>query len=294
MAIRTINDPSGLSAELVERLVGLTAYDVVKTVAMYLPEIQALAPSAEAIVALGEAREQLLLLVPEIPELLEIAEHLEEIINGQKPASAITYNGETLDIILARLLFQSINIMSFTASPTVAEVGSVVQSVDLAWVISRSGNVQRINGTSITPSLRAYTYTVPIGVTSTFTLRLEEGTNGEYVFEATATVAFKRRRYWGTSANPSLSDAEIRALTSEFADDRVRSVVFNASGGKYPYYAYPASFGLPASIKVQGVSFSDYTIETRNFVNAFGASASYHIIRFNTIQTGSNIEVSFA
>lgn len=290
MTIRTINDPSGLSAELVERLVGLTAYDVVKTVAMYLPEIQLLAPNVEGLAAIADKLNELASLVPELGHLAEIAENLDEIINGEKPASSITYGGETLDVVLGRLLYQPILISNLVISPAVAEVGSAVPSVNLTWSLTRSGTSQKVNGVAVSPSARAYTSTVPVGVEAPYTLRVEDG---EFVSEATATLLFKRKRYWGTSAKTSLNDADILAFSSEFADNLSKTVVLNATGGKYPYYAYPASFGTP-TVKVQGAIFTDFTITEQSFTNGSNNVSTYKVLRFNGLQTGSNIEVNFA
>lgn len=293
MTIRTINDPSGLSAELVERLVGLTAYDVVKTVAMYLPEIQLLGPEAEGLAAIAGKLNELASLVPELEHLAEIAENLDEIINGEKPASSITYGGETLDVILARLLYQPIVVSNVTVTPSVAEVGTAVTSMTINWMLSRSGAVQKINGQSIAPNLRTFTSTVPVGVDTTFTVRVEDGPDNQYISEGSAQLKFRHKRYWGTSALATLDDTAIIALSSEFAENRNKTINFDATGGKYIYYAYPAEFGL-SSVKVQGQSFSDYTLTTRSFRNASNVVSSYNIIRFNGLQTGSNIEVTFA
>ncbi|QDP54368.1 MAG: hypothetical protein Unbinned4120contig1000_20 [Prokaryotic dsDNA virus sp.] len=55
--IKTINDPSGLNAELVERLVGMTAYEIVKRVAIALPEITIVAENSTELENLKGAAE---------------------------------------------------------------------------------------------------------------------------------------------------------------------------------------------------------------------------------------------
>lgn len=296
MGLRTINDPSGLDALLVERLIGISSYDVVKTVASRLPEIITLQPHLSEIEALAQVRGELLSLVPVMPQLQYIAENLEDLVNGTKPASAITYGSETLDAILSRLLYQPIQISNLKIEPSVAEMGSVVPSVDLTWALSRSGVVQRINNVTVNPDDRSFTSTVPIGVDTTYTVHVEDGpVSARVVSEASIKFLFKRKRYWGTSEKAELTDADILSLAGqEFADNLTKTAFFNATGGKYPYYVYPASFGTPTSVKVQGAVFSDYTLTTRAFQNASNLTTAYNIIRFNGRQTGSNIEVNFA
>jgi hypothetical protein len=288
--MRTLNDPSGICGPLVSRMIGPTAYETVKAVADRLDEIGLLAPNADAIAALAEARTQLLLLVPEIPELLVIADNVDALINGTKPASTILYGSQTLQQVLDNLLYQGIQIQSFQATPNIAEMGSAVASVVLNWALSRSGTSQKINGTAIDPNLRTITSNVPIGADSNYVLHIDDA--GRSV-EAAASVLFKRKRYWGVSANANLTDADIRAMSSEFADNRQKTVVFNASGGNYPIFAYPAAFGTP-TLKVQGSAFSDFAVTPRSFTNASNYASDYNVVRFNGLQTGSAIEVIFA
>ena len=64
--------------------------------------------------------------------------------------------------------------------------------------------------------------------------------------------------------------------------------------GGYPYLAYPASFGTPNAMTVGGLTFSDFDVGTQDFTNASGFTESYHLIRFNNLQTGANIAVAWA
>jgi len=104
----------------------------------------------------------------------------------------------------------------------------------------------------------------------------------------------RSKKYWGTSDNTSLTDAEIIANSTEYASAKAKSS-FNftvASGTKYIYYAYPASYGLLTSITVGGFeSISAFTPITRIVVNAQGYSQSYNIYVSvnNFTETVSNV-----
>jgi len=168
------------------------------------------------------------------------------------------------------------------------EKGSTITSVSLSWSYNKSIVNQSLNGLSIDASIRDEVLTgLSITTNTPFTIIGNDGTNS---CSSTTNVNFYDKRYWGTSANTSLNDAEIIALSSEFSTSRGQSRNFNCSGGKYFYFAYPAFWGS-ASFTVGGLAFSDMNLTTRSFVNASGYSESYNIYRCNNIQTGSSINV---
>ena len=110
------------------------------------------------------------------------------------------------------------------------------------------------------------------------------------------TIVFtpRSKKYWGTSDNTSITDAVILANSSEFGSAKAKSA-FNvsvASGTKYIYYAYPASYGTLSSITVGGFeSYSAFTLITTNVVNAQGYSQAYNIYVSvnNFTETVSNV-----
>lgn len=92
-------------------------------------------------------------------------------------------------------------------------------------------------------------------------------------------------RFWGASASTSLTESEILALSGhDLADDFKVSVTYDCTGGKYPYYCYPATYGTPASVKVNGLPFSAFTVTTQTV-----GGDSYRVIRFDNIQHGDAI-----
>ena len=172
------------------------------------------------------------------------------------------------------------------------EKGSSVSSVNLRWTWNKKVVSQSLNQGigALDPTLRAYAYTpeTPITVNTTFTITGNDGTKDK---SASTTVSFSQKRYWGVSANTSLTDAEIRALSQEFSSSRAQTRTFNCSGGKYFYFAIKTSYCNGIGFKVGGLSFSDMLVETRQFENASGFTDSYNIYRVNNIQTGAAIVV---
>lgn len=99
-------------------------------------------------------------------------------------------------------------------------------------------------------------------------------------------------KYYGVSVHEALTDEEILALTSSWAERPLKVTVFDCSGGKYPYYILPASMISDIQFWIGGLRNSDWVEEVRTVTNVYGYTESYTIFRLNSIQTGVlNIEV---
>ena len=101
-------------------------------------------------------------------------------------------------------------------------------------------------------------------------------------------VFFKNKKYWGTSANTSLTNAQVLALAgSTWADNRLmESTNFDCTGGKYPYYVIPANVYNGLQVWVGGLKNTDITVTDMIVTNASGSSQAYKVIRLTNIQTG--------
>lgn len=101
-------------------------------------------------------------------------------------------------------------------------------------------------------------------------------------------VFFKNKKYWGTSANTSLTNAQVLALEgSTWADNRLmESTNFDCTGGKYPYYVIPANVYNGLQVWVGGLKNTDITVTDMTVTNASGSSQTYKVIRLTNIQTG--------
>lgn len=101
-------------------------------------------------------------------------------------------------------------------------------------------------------------------------------------------VFFKNKKYWGTSANTSLTNAQVLALGgSTWADNRLmESTKFDCTGGKYPYYVIPANVYNGLQVWVGGLKNTDITVTDMTVTNASGSSQAYKVIRLTNIQTG--------
>lgn len=99
---------------------------------------------------------------------------------------------------------------------------------------------------------------------------------------------FKYKKYYGTSSNATLTNAQILALGgSTWADSRsMEAKNFDCTGGKYPYYVIPADIYTGLEVWVGGLKNSDITVTDITLTNASGSSKAYKVVRLTNIQTG--------
>ena len=199
---------------------------------------------------------------------------------------AIENVGEALD----QIFYVPTNITSFSGGGTY-EIGTSISSVHLTWTINKDITSQSINHGigSLDPSLRAYDTTDgPYTTNQSWTLTVSDGTTGD---NASTSLTFLAKRYWGVWDDQHPDNSEILTLSQELASSRGKSITYNATGGKYPIYVYPTSFGALTGVTVGGLAFSDYTQEVISLTNAQGYTQNYYLTYFNGIQTGAAINV---
>lgn len=190
------------------------------------------------------------------------------------------------------LLYVPLNITAFTGGST-NEIGSTVNTVNLAWSYNKDVTSQSINqgiGT-LANDVRAFPLT-GLGLTTnrTWTLSASDGTTPD---SANTSVTFLPKAYWGPWPDQAPDDADILTLTQALASSRGRSVTYDCTGGRFPIYCYPTSFGALTGVTVGGLAFSDYTLDTISLTNAQGYTQDYYLFYFNGIQTGAAINVVF-
>ena len=154
-------------------------------------------------------------------------------------AEDIEYNnGEftTVAEALDSLLYIAPQITSFSGGSQ-NEIGSTVNEVRLTWGLNKTvtslkltrGNLGVVD---LEPNTRNYTDS-DLNLTSNFTYTLEANDVRTTVRQSTQ-VQFLQRRYWGVSANDTVTDEEIRTqFSSDFQQSRSQTRNFNLSGGRY-------------------------------------------------------------
>ena len=185
------------------------------------------------------------------------------------------------------------------------EMLTVVPRVNLSWVPSLVEDLTQTlagpdipGGSVVVPSgIQAYavnfTFDPPSPASYTWTITVFDGTTTAM---ATTTVAFVPRRFWGVNPGNGLANADILALPttpsggSDLVTSLVLAVTYDCSGGPtYPYFCYPASYGVPANVLVSGLGFTAFATVAQSFTSALGYVSSYSVLRFNSQQNGAAI-----
>ena len=162
------------------------------------------------------------------------------------------------------------------------------QTINLSWTYDRDIESQSINNESLLIGIRAKQY-ANVTTDTTYSLKAIQG--GQ-TYTKSVSAQFKVKKYYGVSANGTLTNDEILSLSNTWAGRTQGVTVFDCTGGKYPYYIIPTSMVSGIQFWIGGLRNTDWTEETREVTNAFGHKESYTIYRLNSIQTGVlNIEV---
>lgn len=129
-------------------------------------------------------------------------------------------------------------------------------------------------------------WTPAANITTNATVSVK-GTYGAQTQTKNVSYIFKLKKYWGTNNKPTLTNAEILALSSGWADSRTMNQInFDCTGGKYPYYVIPTSIAAGLEWWVGGLKNTDVHSEVIQLTNASGHTESYTVFRLNNIQTG--------
>lgn len=180
------------------------------------------------------------------------------------------------------------SITSFNNNVGIVEIGSTVNATVLTWTLGgTTPTTQTLNqGLGLVPvGTLTKTDLASYSVNRTYTLTVANA-NGSA--NASTSVLFENKRYWGPQAATSLNDAQVIALNSEFATTFIGFNHVIVCASQYIYFAFPQSFGVP-NVNVNGLLNTAWTITARAFVNASGASVNYYIYRSNNLLTGTYI-----
>jgi hypothetical protein len=199
---------------------------------------------------------------------------------------------------------------SLSVSPNTLEIGQSITACALSWSYNKSVVSQSLdNGIgSLHIAQRTYSFTTPTPITSnrSFTVSGHDGTQGA---NASATIGFYKRRFWGTipaSQNSLPTNSQLLAGSSELSTGRGKSITYNCStpvGGNFFYYAYPTAYGA-ASTTVNGFPFSDWfnpldlangTVNptTVSVTGQYGHIENYFVYRVFNVQNGASIPVVY-
>jgi hypothetical protein len=237
-----------------------------------------------------------------------------EEVGGYEPGD--TFTNVTLQQLFTNLLYpyQYPEVAEFYIDnqETIIEVGdSVAGGIHtFMWDVTNDANVAA-NSITIEDTTNSVVYgstynnnnnseSIDIGssvvktTAKTNTWKISASNTKGQVISKNFTVHWKWRVYYGSNANSSLSDSDIKSRAST-------SLVSNFTGNKevdaggYKYFIYPTSFGLKNNFKdvSSGFAVAMEPSYTTSIVNDFGISTEYYVHRTsNPIVSALTIAVS--
>lgn len=202
---------------------------------------------------------------------------------GATTADGVSYKEsnveEALDDLnqkMEDLMYEPIQITSFTNNVGTVEMGSTVNTVVLNWETNKTPEELTLDGEGIDKSLKTKTIeSANIKSNKTYTLKAKD----EREAEATKTTAinFLNGVYWGVAEDKSSFDsAFILGLTKGLQGSKAKTFTVNAGASQHIYYAIPTRYGTPA-FKVGGFDGGFAKAATIDFTNASGYKESYDI-----------------
>lgn len=212
--------------------------------------------------------------------------NLDIAAQSYRPVAGTGIRAATNGLGVTLSLYTPPSITSLVNDKNIVEVGSTISSTKLDWVLAgETITSQSINNGvgSLNVVARTTTHSSSYTTDRSYVLTASDGTT---TVTASTPIYFRNYRYWGVSANSTLTDGQVIALSKEFATTRVKSSFSVSPSAQYIYVAYPASWGS-ASFTVNSLPSTAWTLVTRVFVNASGYSSSFNIYRTDTVLTGT-------
>lgn len=171
-------------------------------------------------------------------------------------------------------------------------------SGNVTWTVKRDGKV--VTPTKVTvdgvqqSNLNSYAIS---GVTTATTKHVIIYYNEQqYAFDI--KVNFYHKKFYGTMTTSNannLTAADVSGMTGSLATNATFSnIVFNCTGGKYPYIIIPTSVlaGKTPVLTINGLTNTDWTATTKDLTISPDSSINYTIIVLNNIQYSSEVKIS--
>ena len=173
--------------------------------------------------------------------------------------------------------------ISLNITPNKAQLGDTLNSILLKFE-TNGASESNINGIDVT-GIDELIYPEPVSENKIFTLTAKKDNQTK---TKQVSIQFLNNIYWGATSNPNPTNAEILASNKQLSNSKSKSIVYDCSGGKRYFIAYPKRLGS-VILSVNGFPNNNFTQIQRAFANEFGYIEDYFICYGNTIVFGSDI-----
>ena len=169
------------------------------------------------------------------------ADRAEEAMGG---VASTEYVDAELAKVWEEIHYTPIKISNFRRTPTTVALGTVLDSVTVAWTLNKEPTTQKLNGTILVSSARSVDYPGPFAETTELTLTVtDERAAADTV---SAKVYFYNHVYYGVRAGREMPlNAELHGMPSKLQNILGLTINANAGAGEYVLYACPSRLGTP-------------------------------------------------
>lgn len=214
----------------------------------------------------------------------EIAQEAAERVDVKDQVAELERSMESVLKDIADLKYVPISISSFSVNPSSAEMGDVVQSVNLTYGINKKPAALYLDGVEKTnPSSGGGFQFNNLSLTAdkTWTLKAVDERNKEVTKQA--TLKFYNSVYYGVAGQTMPAIAN---LTAVLTDTRKRTITVNAAAGEYIWYFVPVRLGA-CTFTVGGFDGGFDWLTTQDVTNSSGYTESFRIYRSSNAGLGS-------
>lgn len=203
-------------------------------------------------------------------------EELEERVESVENDVADLYD------MLDELLYKPISITSFNASPSTAEIGSVVATLTLTWSYSKEIEWQKLDGVEIDKTIRKMTYN---NVTSNKNYSIQAN-DGKTTASRSAGISFMNGKYTGVATEGIYDNSFILRLSKTLTTSKNGSFTVNCGEGQYIFFAIPTRFGVP-KFSVGGFEGGFELVATIDFTNSSNYTEPYYVYKSENSNLGN-------
>lgn len=191
---------------------------------------------------------------------------------------------------IADILYQPINITSFTNNIGTVEIGSTLDNITLSWSINKTPTTLTLdpqNNNTLNLSANGKVELTELGITSTTTWKLAATDERKATSTKSTTVNFYNGVYYGSiDGDVIIDNTVILGLTRKLQGSKTITFSTTANSGQFIIYALPVSYDIPA-FNVGGFDGGFNLYATINFINSSGYEELYNIYRSDNHSLGA-------
>jgi hypothetical protein len=178
---------------------------------------------------------------------------------------------------MADLLYDEIDITSFTNTAGNQEKGATVTSLTLNWKINKTPTTLTLNGENIDKSLTSKTLT-RLNIKSNETYRLVATDERGATDTMSSSIEFMFYVYYGSVDTTKATDSTVLSGMKRNLQNSVKGTYdFTGDAIKKPAIAAPMSYNAPTKIVIGGLDYEWEKVATFSVTNQYGVTETYYM-----------------